>query len=457
MKILILGAGQVGSTLAETLCTEKMDISIVDTNAERLRQLQDHIDVRTIVGHAAYPEVLRKADADDTDMLIAVTSSDEINMIASQIAHTLFNIPKKIVRIRANEYSKYEQLFDKKAIPIDVHISPEHVVTTYIKRLLTYPGALQVSDFANGKVRLISTRAVQGSLIIGQGLKEFRNHIPNVDLRIAAIYREGSSITITGDTEIKVDDEVFFISATQNISRIMNALRHSERPYKRIIIAGGGNIGSSLAQRIEKNYRVKIIELSRSRCEELSDRLHSTTILCGSASDQSLMEQENIKDADVFIAVTNDDEANILASLLAKKMGAHKVITLITNQAYVELVQDRGIDIALSPQQITIGSLLRHIRRGDTYNAYSLRRGVAEAMEIVAHGSEKNSNIIGKELGDIDLPQGVSIGAIVRDDQVIIAHNYVTIAANDHVIIFLANKKYIPEIEKLFEVGFNFF
>lgn len=457
MKILILGAGQVGSTLAETLSHEKMDITVVDSNAERLRQVQDRIDVRTIVGHAAYPHILRKADADDTDLLIAVTSSDETNMIASQIAHTLFNVPKKIVRIRANEYSRYNQLFDKNAIPIDVHISPEQVVTNHIKRLLTYPGALQVVDFAHGKVRLVGTRAVKGSPIIGKALKAFRDLIPNIDFRIAALYREGESILTTGDTVVKADDEIFFIAATRNIPRVLAELRHSERPYKRIIIAGGGNIGRNLARGLESTYNVKIIELSHSRCDALSDSLHETTILCGSASDQSLLEQENIKHTDVFIAVTNDDEANILSSMLAKKMGAHKVIALITNQAYVELVQDGGIDIALSPQQITIGSLLHHVRRGDTSNAYSLRRGVAEAVEIVAHGNEKTSNVIGRELSEIDLPEGVSIGAIVRDDQVIIAHNYVTIATDDHVILFLTDKNRIKEVEKLFEVGFGFF
>ncbi|MEM8593653.1 MAG: Trk system potassium transporter TrkA [Pseudomonadota bacterium] len=457
MNIIILGAGQVGSSLAETLSHEKMDITVVDSDPEKIRALQDRIDVRTVLGHASHPKTLRKAKAEDADMLIAVTSSDETNMIASQIAHTLYKVPKKIVRIRANEYSSFDQLFDESAIPIDAHISPEKVVTTYIKRLLTYPGALQVVDFANGKVRLVGTRVADDSPMTGKALNQLRNHIPNIDLRIAAIYRNNETLEITGDSVIHAGDEVFFIAASTHISRILHELRHSEKPYKRIVIAGGGNIGRGLAEKLERNFRVKIIDLSNARCEQLSHSLHDSTILCGSASDKALLEAENIHHADVFVAVTNDDEANIMSSLLAKKMGAHKVIALITNQAYVDLVQEGGIDIALSPQQITIGSLLRHVRKGDTSNAYSLRRGVAEAIEIVAHGDTKHSRVVGKEIDEIEWPKSVSIGAIVRNDEVIIAHHHIVIQPNDHVIMFLTNKKDVPELEKLFEVGFGFF
>jgi trk system potassium uptake protein TrkA len=456
VKIILLGAGSVGSSLAENLAHEQKDIVVVDQDAGLLRELQDRLDIATVKGHAAHPSTLKKAGAEDADMIIAVTDSDEINMLACQIAYTLFRIPTKICRVRSTTYLNQSKLFAKDGIPVDFLISPEQLVTQYIERLLEYPGALQVVDFADDKARLVGVKAYYGAPIVGQALNQIPKHMPNIDTRVAAIFRRDGSIIPEGDTIVEVDDEVFFIAATEHISRMMIELRGHDTPYKRVMIAGGGNIGSRLAKAIEHRHQVKIIDRNLERCEKLSDTLNRSIVLHGNASDKDLLIGENIDNCDVFCALTNDDEANIMSSLLAKRLGATKVITLISNIAYVDLVQGGEIDIAISPQQISIGSLLRHVRRGDMSNVYSLRRGAAEAIEIIAHGDEASSKVVGKSLDEIPLPDGVTIGAIVRGDNVVIAHRHVVIETGDHVILFLTHKNTIREVEKLFQVGFTF-
>jgi len=457
MKIIILGAGQVGGTLAQNLASEENDITVVDTNGELLRNLQDRMDIRTVIGKASYPNILRQAGAEDADMLIAVTNSDEVNMIACQIAFTLFRTPTKIARIRATAYITRTGLFNNEALPIDVIISPEQVVTNHIKRLIEHPGALQVLDFAQGKAQLVAVRAFHGGPLVGQEIRYLRQHMPSIDTRVAAIFRRDRPIMPEGSTIIELDDEVFFIAAKNNIRAVMSELRKLESNYSRIIIAGGGNIGERLAEAIETRYRVKIIDHNASRCRYLSQALTSTIVLQGSSSDQNLLLEENIEETDVFLAVTNDDEANIMSSMLAKRLGARKVMTIINNPAYVDLVQGGDIDIAISPQQVTIGSLLTHVRRGDMVNVHSLRRGAAEAIEAIAHGDESSSRVVGKAIGDIDLPEGTTIGAIVRGEKVLIAHDNVIIETDDHVILFLVDKRRIRDVERLFQVGITFF
>jgi trk system potassium uptake protein TrkA len=457
VKIIILGAGQVGGTLAENLANEQNDITVIDTDAQRLRELQDSIDIKTIVGTGSYPQVLRAAGADDADMLIAVTNSDETNMVACQIAYTLFRTPTKISRIRSNAYLKQKELFKSDAFPIDVLISPEQVVTNYIKRLLEYPGSLQVLDFADEKVQLVAVRAYHGGLLVGQELRKLKEHMPSADTKVAAIYRRGQAILPTADTVIEVDDEVFFIAATNHIKKVMNELRREEDSYKRILIAGGGNIGYRLAKTLESKYRLKLIEHGEGRAKFLSENLAKTVVLMGSATDQALLEEENIENIDVFCAVTNDDETNIMSSMLAKRLGARKVMTLINKAAYVDLVQGGVIDVAISPQQTTIGSLLTHVRRGDVVNVHSLRRGAAEAIEAIAHGDKLTSKVVGRTIANIDLPKGTTIGAIVRGDQVIIAHEDIMVESDDHIILFVVDKRRIPEVERLFQVGLGFF
>ncbi|WP_322617839.1 Trk system potassium transporter TrkA [Pseudomonas sp. BIC9C] len=458
MKIIILGAGQVGGSLAEHLASEANDITVVDTDGERLRDLGDRLDIRTVQGRGSFPTVLRQAGADDADMLVAVTNSDETNMVACQVAHTLFHTPTKIARVREAAYlTREEQLFQNEAIPVDVLISPEQVVTNYIKRLIQHPGALQVIDFAEGKAQLVAVRAYYGGPLVGQQLRQLREHMPNVETRVAAIFRRDRPILPQGDTVIEADDEVFFIAAKANIRAVMSEMRRLDETYKRIVIAGGGQIGERLAEAIESRYQVKVIEMNPARCRHLSDHLDSTVVLQGSASDRDLLLEENIADADLFLALTNDDEANIMSSLLAKRLGAKKVMSIINNPAYVDLIQGGDIDIAISPQLATIGTLLAHVRRGDIVSVHSLRRGAAEAIEAIAHGDSKSSKVIGKAIENIGLPPGTTIGAIIRDEEVIIAHDDTVIETGDHVILFLVDKKHIRDVEKLFHVGLSFF
>src|SRR5476649_2169459 len=329
MKIIILGAGQVGGTLAEHLASEANDITVVDTDADRLRDLGDRLDIRTVQGRGSFPTVLRQAGADDADMLVAVTNSDETNMLACQIAYTLFKTPTKIARVREAAYLTRPELFDNNHIPVDVLISPEQVVTHYIKRLIEYPGALQVIDFGEGKAQLVAVKAYYGGPLVGQQLRQLREHMPNVDTRVAAIFRRDRPILPQGDTIIEADDEVFFIAAKEHIRAVMGEMRRLDEHYKRIIIAGGGHIGERLAEAIESRYQVKIIEMNPARCRYLSETLNNTVILQGSSSDRDLLLEENIANTDLFLALTNDDEANIMSSLLAKRLGARKVMTII--------------------------------------------------------------------------------------------------------------------------------
>jgi len=457
MKIIILGAGQVGGTLAENLVNEQNDITVVDTNPELLGRLRDRLDIRTITGSASHPETLLEAGAQDAEMLIAVTNSDEINMMACQIAHTFFRTPQKMSRVRSQAYLDFqEELFSPDHIPVDVIISPEQLVTESIRQLIINPGALQVMDFAEGLVQLVAVRALHGGPIVGQELRAIRQHMPKIDTRVAAIFRRDRPILPEGDTVVEAGDEVFFIADRKHIRQVMSELRRVDRPYRRVMIAGGGNIGARLAQILEKEYAVKLIEQSHKRNRQLSNDLKHTLVLEGSASEPQLLIAENIENTDVFCALTNNDESNIMMSMLAKRLGAKKVVTLITNRAYAELVGDE-IDIAISPQEITIGSLLAHVRKGDISSVHALRRGAAEAIEVVARGDAYSSRVVGRRLEEIDLPAGVTIGAVVRGEQVLIAHRDVMIETDDHVVLFLVDKTQVHAVEKLFSVGIGFF
>jgi trk system potassium uptake protein TrkA len=443
--------------LAEHLANERNDITLVDSNGERLRDLQDRLDINTVTGHAAHPGVIRDAGGEDADMLVAVTASDETNIVACQVADMLFHTPTKISRIRSPDFASNSKLFGEGGFPIDVIIYPEQIVTEHISRLLDYPGSLQVLDFAGGRVQLVAVKAYYGGPMVGEELQVIRKHMPGVDTRVAAIFRRGQAILPEGDTVVEVGDEVFFIAAREHIRQVMGELRKLDNKYKRIIIAGGGNIGHRLASNIEGRFNVKLIEKDYDRCRFLSEDLKRTIVLNGSASDKDLLVSENIEDCDVYCALTNDDEANIMASLLAKRLGAHTVITLITSPAYVDLMQGGEIDVAISPQQIAIGTLLTHVRRGDVANVHSLRRGAAEAIELIAHGDRDSSRVVGRRMDEINLPDGVSTGAVVRDNKVLIAHRDLVIETDDHVILFFVDKSKIRAVEKLFQVGLTFF
>jgi len=450
----------VGSTLAENLAREYHDITLIDLDETRLQFIQDHHDIRTVTGTGCHPDILLAAGIEDADMLVSVTNSDEINIVACQVAHSIFDTPKKIARIRARNYFNKDYkdlLFSDSNMPVDVLIAPEQAVTDYVRKLVEQPGALQVLDFADGVIRMIGMRATKNSPLVDQKLKTLKEHVPKADARVAAIYRRNKAIVPSGETIIEDGDEVFFIAAKKNIKKVMSELRKAERPYKRIIIAGGGNIGYRLAVALESSLNIKIIEVNLERATFLSEQLNHTVVLSGSASDQELLLDENIDKTDVFIALTNDDEVNIMASLLAKRLGAKKVMTLITNPVYANLMQGGEIDVAISPQLATTSSVLAHVRKGDTGVVHSLRRGAAEALEFIVHGDVNNSKVVGKEIGNLVMPVGTTVAALVRDSEVIIAHHDVIIKNNDHVIVVVINKNKTKAVEKLFAAEPNLF
>ncbi len=470
MKIVILGAGQVGSSVAESLVSEANDITVIDVEPERLKRLQDRLDLRTVTGNAAHPAVLEQAGARDADLMLAVTQSDEINMVACKLAATMFNIPTKIARIRSADYLSHPEIFSPENFAVDYSICPEQILCDYIVKLLEFPESLQVLEFADGKVSLVAVRAFHGGPLVGHELQYLRQHMPQVDTRVAAIFRGDSPIAPEGTTVVEHGDEVFFIAATGNIRNVMRELRRMDKPVKRVMIGGGGNIGRRLAMAIEGRYEVKIIERGKAGAERLAAELDKTLVLSGDVTDEELLDAENTADMDVYCAVTNDDETNIMSSLLAKRRGVRKVIALINRSSYVNLVQSGQIDIAISPAQATIGTLLAHVRRGDCAVVHSLRRGAAEALELIAHGDAKSSKVIGRRIEQLDLPKGVTIGAIVRrrdksgapakgnshNHEVIIAHHDTIIESGDHVIVFVVNKRMVPKIEKLFQVDVGF-
>ncbi|MEM9304555.1 MAG: Trk system potassium transporter TrkA [Pseudomonadota bacterium] len=457
MKIIILGAGQVGSNVAASLSREENDITVVDLDQGKLAELQDKLDIRGIIGNASHPRVLTRAGAEDADMIVAVTNSDEINMIACQVAYTIFQTPTKIARVRAAEYLDYPELFRGEHCPVDVLISPERLVTEHVQRLIEYPGAAQVLDFADGRAQLVAIEISSSSALAARKIRELKDILPTgIEIRVAAIFRSDRQIIPDADTRIELRDTVFFLAARRDIRTVMAELRRLEPAVRRIILAGGGNIGSNLALAIEDRYHVKILERHHDRAREIAEELEKTIVLKGDATDENLLREENIDQTDVFCALTNDDEANILSSMLARRLGARKVISLVNRAAYVDMIESGTIDIAVSPQQVTIGALLTHVRRGHMVRVHSLRRGAAEAIEAVAHGDAASSKVVGRTIEDIELPEGATIGGIVRGDQLIIAHHDTVVESEDHVILFVVDKDCIGTIERLFQVGVTF-
>ena len=457
MKIVILGAGHVGTSMAEILSLEANDVTLIDRNANQLEGLQDRLDIRTIVGNGPHPGILEQAGIEDADLLLAVTDQDEVNMAACQIAYSLYRTPKKIARIRATEYLTHPEIFCNESIPIDFIISPEQIITQQILALIENPGALQVVEFAGGRIQLVGVRAYFGGPLVGHELRDLRKHLPMINTRVAAVYRRDRPIIPLGETIIEPDDEVFFIAAKAHIREVMSELRSVETPGRRVILAGAGNIGLRLARTLEDNgYRVKLIERNPDRIREVANLLENTVVLHGDAADRELLWQENIDQTEVFCALTNADEANILSGMLAKRLGAKHAIALVSRPAYVDLIESSVLDVVISPQLATVGALLTHIRRGDMAAIHSLRRGAAEAIEAVAHGDPATSQVVGRRIDKISLPPGTTLSALVRGDDVIIAKGSTVIEAEDHVIIFVIDKQRIPEVERLFQVAATF-
>jgi trk system potassium uptake protein len=472
MRILILGAGRVGYSVAESLVSEQNDITVIDTDPERLRVLQDRLDLRTVVGNGIQPSVLREAGIEDADMLISCAPQDETNLVACKVAHDLFNVPMTIARLRSPEFENGSPLLGKTGFAVDQVICPEESVTAYIRKLVQYPEALQVLEFAQGLVSLIAVRAVAGGPLVQHSLAEIPRLVPGAQMRIVAIYRRDKVLTeLEGHTRIEPGDEVFVLAATADIGTVLGALRERAAPVRRLMIAGGGKVGLRLARQLQGQLQMKIVEADRRRCEYLVTQLPSDVlVLQGDSTDEDLMEDENVREMDLFLALTSDDEDNIMACLLAKRMGAKRVFALINRQAYADLVQGTEIDIAISPAHAVIGELLAYVRRGDVEAVHSLRRGAAEALEGVVRGDRSTCRLAGRRIEQITLPEGAQIGAIVRGlhradgsaategrPQVIIAHHDTLIEPLDHVIVFVPRKRSIRAVEKLFQVSATFF
>lgn len=474
MRIIILGAGRVGSSVAEALVSEANDITVIDQDATRVADLQSRYDLRGLVGNATAPSLLREAGAEDADLLIAVTATDETNLVACKIAADLFNTPTRIARVRNVELREHPQLTGEAGFRVNHIIWPEQSVTDVLMRLVEFPEALQVMEFAGGRVQLIAVRAYAGGPLVSHPIQDLRKHIPNIDTRIVAVYRNDRSLKCEGRTMIEPGDEVFVLAASEHIRTVMAELRRMDKPVRRVMIAGGGNIGVRLARALDTRdgrdlaarLNVKLIEFNKRRCETLAGELSGNVlVLHGDVTDEDLLTAEGVHECDLFVAVTSDDENNIMSALLAKELGARRTIALVNRKSYGDLMQGGQIDIAISPSHATLSELLRHIRRGDVVAGHSLRRGAAEALAIIAHGDAHSSRVIGRRIEDIELLNGrsgaASIGAIVRGQgasaRVLIAHHDTVIQPDDHLIVFVSNKRLIPKVEKLFQVGAGFF
>lgn len=494
MKIIIVGAGRVGYSVAESLVSERNDITVIDTDAHSLRELEGRFDLRGVVGSGINPHVLAEAGAEDTDLLIACATQDETNLVACKVAQLLFNIPARIARVRSSGFDAGGPLAGPEGFAVNI-ICPEASLTRYIAKLIEYPEAMQVRLFAGGRACLVATRAMPGAPMVGKTIATVRESIPDVAMRLVAIYRRFPEepdrfVPCSGSTRIEPGDEVFVLAAQEHIPFVLASLHRRPnqpaRPVRRVMVAGGGEVGLRLAQELanqEGGFNVKLIEDNPQRCIALASTLPADVlVLQGNATDEDLLAAENIEEIDFFLALTDDDENNIMSSLLAKRMGARRVLALITRRSYADLMHGTEIDIALSPAQAMLGELLAHVRQGDVQAVHSLRRGVAEALEIVARGDRKSSKVVGRKVGDLSLPENVHMGLIVRGlhsqegespptgqhpasmptsapmpVQVVIPHSHTVIESNDHIVFFLPNKRLVRDVEKLFRVSATFF
>ena len=484
MKIIILGAGRVGQSVADSLVSERNDITVIDTDAERLRDLESRFDLRGVVGNGIEPAVLAEAGAQDTDLLIACAAQDETNLVCCKVAQLMFNIPKRIARVRSTGFQRDERLVGPEGFAVDRIICPEESLTRYIGKLIDYPEAMQVREFAGGRACLVSVRARAGAPMVGHTVAEMRNSTPDVAVRLVAIYRRFPEepdrfVACAGETRIEPGDEVFVLAAREHIAHVLATLHRSDaspvRPVRRIMIAGGGRVGLHLALELGKEpgrFLVKIIEDDSARCIELASRLPSDVlVLQGDTTDENLLGDESIDEIDLFLALTDDDEDNIMSCLLAKRLGARRVLALINRRSYADLMHGTQIDIALSPAQAMLGELLAYVRQGDVQAVHSLRRGVAEALEIVVRGDRKTSRVVGRKVSELALPRDVHIGLIVRglpdspdvsadelrEPQVIIPRSATALESGDHVVFFLPHKRLVRDVEKLFRVSPTFF
>ena len=462
MRILILGAGRVGESVAESLVSEQNDITVIDPDPERLRSLEERLDLRGVPGNGIQPSVLKSAGIQDADLFIACASLDETNLAACKVAKSQFGVQTTIARLRSEEFEEGSELLSAQGFGVDHVICPEESVMQTVHQLIEYPEALQILKFSEGLAYLIAVRAEYGGLLVNHTIGEFKSLFPNLQMRVVAVYRQDTEVELNPQTQVLHGDEVFVLAAKSTIRYVLRAIHKDDRKVRRVMIAGGGKVGLRLARSLVGQCEVKIIERDRKRCVYLAGELPSSTlVLAGDATDEDLLTDENVKEMDLFIALSNDDEDNILASMLAKRLGARRVIALINRRIYAEMMQGGAIDITFSPAQTVIGELLVHVRRGSVAAVHSLRRGAAEAIEGVARGDARSSRLVGKRIEQIELPDGARFGVVVRGEgeaaQVLMPHHDLLIEPEDHVIIFVPNKRLLCAVERLFELKATFF
>jgi len=449
MKILILGAGRVGSSLARTLSRESYDVSIVDVNKDKLLKLQEDSDLATVIGHASHPDTLASAGVDNDTILLAVTSSDECNITACQIAKSKFNVKKTICRLSDASYLNSLDAFGKDNI--DIAIGPENEVTDHLVDLIKHPGAEQIETFANGLLKVVSVKAKRDGMLVNRALKSIKSDMPETSTFVPAIFRKGKPFIPDGKTIIKENDELYFVAAEEDIDTVVQEMRLQDTSSSRVMIIGGGKIGFALAKKLEDEYKIKIIDPDRDRCEMLSRELNRTIVLNGGGSDEELLKSENIENIDVFCALTNDDETNIMSAFLAKKLGAKKTIILVNNYTYINILPKNFVDIALSPQRLTVSMVLQHLAEGDVPQdvIFKMESG-AEAIEGIVHRNQFTKEYLGKPVAEIPLPENCVVAAVTRGDETFMGSEGLLLSVGDRIIVFILGKTNKNQIQNLF-------
>ena len=459
MKVIICGAGEVGKTLAQHLLKENNDITIIDQSEENLKEIKEHLDVNTYVGFGSQPSILDKAGAKNAEMLIAVTQSDEVNMIACEVANSQFNIPLKVARIRDQHYldPNYESLFSKDQISVDLIISPETEVAEAIRRRLIAPGAFEIIPFSDKKIVLLGIKIEKDCPHINKQITKIQDNLDELKMSFLSIFRKEKIIIPDENEKIKLGDSVYVIADTNNLHKVMGFFGHQETKANSVVIVGGGNIGVSLAKKLEESKfgaNTKLIELNKERAESISAELNNTLVLNGSSLDLEILQEAKISDTETIISVTNQDEVNILTSLLAKKQGCKKAISLANDTTYRSILEPLGIDDVLSPQAITVSRILSYIRKGNIKQVYSLREGEGEVIEADA---VEASSLVNKKISDLKLPTGIKIGAVIKNDnEVHITNPNLEINDGDRIILFSLSKM-IKKVENLLSVRFRFY
>ncbi len=458
MKVIVCGAGQVGFNIARHLALESNDVTVIDQDPDLVRRVSDTLDANGVLGHASNPDVLERAGVANADIIIAVTYTDEVNMVACQIAHSLFDVPTKIARVRQQSYLQpiYANLFSRDHMPIDVIISPEIEVARAVTRRLQVPGAFEMIPLVDDKVKLIGVRCQETCPLVNTPLRQLTQLFPDLNIVIVGLMRDGAAMVPSADDQMLSGDEVYFVVDSEQVSRAMAAFGHEEAEARRLLIFGGGNIGLFLAQEIERDHdwvKAKIVEADRERAEKISGMLERTMIINGDVLDPEILEESNVSATDTVVAVTNDDETNILASLLAKRSGCKRAITLINSGTYEPLINSLGIDVVVSPRNITVSTILQHVRRGRIHSVHTLREGFGELIEAEAL---ETSDLVGKPLKEVKLPQGVLLGAIVREGEMICPRGSTVVQAKDRVVLFAAEDA-IREVERIFSVQLEYF